>query len=268
MNAKMRSRILSLPFARVLCDAVVNVGNKRFARSFPDKSNLLQNAADNRRSSRCFIVGNGPSLALSDLELLKDEDCFAANHIYKLFDKTEWRPRYYVIQDRYTVLDRDLCNMGSEVIFAGSYFLRRANISIPDNLYAFYDKRDLNLNSEFLSFSDDISRYVSVNYTVTYTMIQIAVSLGYRELYLLGIDHAYSIETDNRGRVVKKRNVRNHAFDDVNKETVANIAGMEKAYRSALHYSQSTGNFSIFNATNGGNLEVFDRVFLKEVISC
>ena len=36
---------------------------------------------------RCFIVGNGPSLTIEDLEKIKNEFCFAANRIYTLYDK-------------------------------------------------------------------------------------------------------------------------------------------------------------------------------------
>ena len=48
---------------------------------------------------RCFIIGNGPSLKIADLEKIKNEYTFGANRIYELFDKTDWRPRYYCLQD-------------------------------------------------------------------------------------------------------------------------------------------------------------------------
>ena len=44
---------------------------------------------------RCFIVGNGPSLKNTKLDLIKNEFSFAMNRISMIFDFTEWRPSYY-----------------------------------------------------------------------------------------------------------------------------------------------------------------------------
>ena len=38
---------------------------------------------------RCFIIGNGPSLKLEDLNRLKNEITIASNKIYLIFNKTE-----------------------------------------------------------------------------------------------------------------------------------------------------------------------------------
>ncbi|HJD45240.1 MAG TPA: hypothetical protein H9909_00215, partial [Candidatus Mediterraneibacter norfolkensis] len=51
------------------------------------------------KGERCFVIGNGPSLTAEDLELLKGEITFAANRIYMLFDRTDWRPTYYFCAD-------------------------------------------------------------------------------------------------------------------------------------------------------------------------
>ena len=48
---------------------------------------------------RCFIVGNGPSLRCEDLDMLKQEITFGSNYIYKIFNKTDWRPTYYFNSD-------------------------------------------------------------------------------------------------------------------------------------------------------------------------
>ncbi|MGR9000028.1 MAG: hypothetical protein ACU88J_13410, partial [Gammaproteobacteria bacterium] len=45
---------------------------------------------------RCFIIGNGPSLATMNLTLLKDEIAIGLNRIYLLFDRMPFRPTYYV----------------------------------------------------------------------------------------------------------------------------------------------------------------------------
>ncbi|MCC8155583.1 MAG: hypothetical protein LIP01_16240 [Tannerellaceae bacterium] len=52
---------------------------------------------DTKIGKRCFIVGNGPSLAIDDLNMIAGEDSFASNGIFGLLDKTVWRPTYYFL---------------------------------------------------------------------------------------------------------------------------------------------------------------------------
>ena len=51
------------------------------------------------QGKRCFIIGSGPSLTVSDLDHLKGEYTFASNKIFAVFDKTAWRPTFYVVSD-------------------------------------------------------------------------------------------------------------------------------------------------------------------------
>lgn len=265
MDANSRAKVLALPGMRTICDFVVNCGNKRYVNAAGvAREDLLNEITLRRSSNRCFIVGSGPSLSANDLDLIAGEDSFAANHIFKVFDSTNWRPKFYVLQDRYTNLELQLSQIECEYMFLGSYFLRNHSFVIPNNAFPFYDRRDLG-HRDYLSFSQDILRFISVNYTVTYTMIQIAYALGYSEVYLIGIDHSYAVETDDKGAVVKRNTVRNHAYDD-KQEVVANIAGMNRAYLSAKKFADSQPDFSIYNSTRGGRLEVFPRVTLEEVL--
>ncbi|MFL2938571.1 MAG: hypothetical protein ACJZ7A_05680 [Opitutales bacterium] len=54
-----------------------------------------------RNSTRIFIIGNGPSLKVRDLDLLHkhDELSFAFNKIYLAFEQTKYRPTYYMVED-------------------------------------------------------------------------------------------------------------------------------------------------------------------------
>ena len=56
----------------------------------------------------CFIIGNGPSLTVEDLDTLhqKGIDTFAVNRIYQIFPKTDWRPTYFVSTDAVMLRDK------------------------------------------------------------------------------------------------------------------------------------------------------------------
>ena len=51
----------------------------------------------------CFIVGLGPSLQVDKLNWLKDNgiNSFSVNSVFMIYDKTDWRPTYYVVGDTY-----------------------------------------------------------------------------------------------------------------------------------------------------------------------
>lgn len=64
---------------------------------------------DIHRGNRAVVIGNGPSLKISDLDRLKDEITFASNRIYLAFEDTEWRPTYYTMCD--AVVARENCDL-------------------------------------------------------------------------------------------------------------------------------------------------------------
>ena len=50
-----------------------------------NKSKRLRNLKGVAAGKRCFIVGNGPSLTVEDLERIQNEDSFACNYIFRIF---------------------------------------------------------------------------------------------------------------------------------------------------------------------------------------
>ena len=61
----------------------------------------LRMLKDTHLGEMCFIIGNGPSLSADDLEVLHKNNVlsFGFNRIFLMFDKTNWRPDFYVSQD-------------------------------------------------------------------------------------------------------------------------------------------------------------------------
>lgn len=89
-------------------------------------------------------------------------------------------------------------------------------------------------------------------YTVTYANIQLAVFMGFSEIYLLGVDHNYN--TSN--------NAESNYSNLINNTTLYNPPRTDKstlAYRKARKVCDEMG-VKIFNATRGGCLEEFERI--------
>lgn len=268
LKADTRRAILSIPFAREVSNAIVNLNNSYFYSAINRQRHfdqIIRDLGGTKEGKSCFIVGNGPSLTIEQLEAIKDRDCFGANRIYKMFEQTDWRPLYYVIQDRYDNTRGVYENLDVNTLFVSDFYWREHGMNNPSAI-CYHINRTLNQRGN-IPFSEDCSKYIQAASTVTYTMLQLAVYMGYSTIYLIGMDHTYATVTNDRGVVIQRNNVRNHAFEDERpNEVVANITYMEDAYNTARKYCDEHG-VRIYNATIGGALEIFDRVDFYDIIN-
>ena len=268
MNKKYRNIITKIPSIHKLARLIMYNNGKIFFRKLYKKNQydeLFRKLHNSCAGKRCFIVGNGPSLRVSDLELLKYEDCFGANEIHRIFSKTSWRPKYYIIVDRYTkTTPVEIAEVDSQIVFLSDYYWRFNRVLREDAICL---KQRYFFEDSFPLFSDDISKYIYVGETVTYAALQIAVYLGYTEIYLIGVDHNYCKMLDQKGKLVSDGVKRNHFFiDEEPEDIIANVYGMEKAYLAASEFCKKKG-VEIYNASRGGKLEVFKRVELEKVLN-
>lgn len=225
------------------------------------------------KNERCFIVGNGPSLLIEDLELLKNEYSMASNKIFQLYGKTEWRPTYYFVDDPYvirtTFQDKQSYLKVVGQSRAGFTSTRRKMFEYRDdedtqNVFFYKTVNDLKKGKP--GFADDCAECVYTSYTITYTMLQLAVYMGFEKIYLLGIDHNYSAEKNLKGEIIRNPKVKNHTKymdeNNFNIEHIPEIGVMSLGYEVAADYAKKHG-IEIYNATRGGKLETFERVNLN-----
>lgn len=210
------------------------------------------------KGERCFIIGNGPSLNTEDLEKLRKEKTFSSNRVYNIFENTDWRSTYYCVQDYELIKNsrEEISKMSS----CSTAFLGRAlGIEYP-KFYKFLSIR-LKIKDFYPEpplFSDDISKCIYEGMTVSYMCLQIAIYMGFKEIYLLGVDHSYSVTLEPDGSVTQFEGVSDHFSE---KDKIDNLPLLYKstlAYESAKKYADEH-NIKIYNATRGGKLEVFER---------
>ena len=60
---------------------------------------ILRRYRNHFRGRPAFIVGNGPSLRISDLDMLRGHLTLASNKIYLSFEETLWRPHFLFMED-------------------------------------------------------------------------------------------------------------------------------------------------------------------------
>lgn len=211
---------------------------------------------------RCFIIGNGPSLTTNDLNYLKNEITFAFNRIYYVFDRTEWRPTYYFSEDDKTIFKSkdEINNLRIEKKFFPVNFPRDYNIHFEDSNYYIFKFGDRNIEPKF---SVDIVRGIYWGNTVAYTAIQMAVYMGIKEIFLLGIDHNFSKMMNDKGEIVLDKSVKDYFTEEYNADKddlyIPNVEVSTRAFAAAKKYADKN-NLKIYNATRGGKLEIFERV--------
>ena len=229
----------------------------------------LSRFKDCNKGKRCFIIGNGPSLTVEDLDKLKGEDCFGSNGIWELYGKTDWRAKYYCL------IDGDYSEqIGADIAIpmdasAESFFLlgnlQRYHPVVQERSNAnFYYQPTVTiytilshklLKSQYPRISEDIAKCVYPCGTVTYEAMQIALYMGYDEIYLLGLDHSYRNGSHFSGGGAYSTNV--DGSEDLRSWTWGYELFRKTAERRGV---------KVMNATRGGMLEVFPRVNLDEVL--
>ena len=215
---------------------------------------------------RVFIIGNGPSLNTLNLSLLKNEITFGVNGIYLNYEKMGFMPTYYVVEDLLVAEDRsdEINELKNTIKFFGNYLnycLKNSEDVIWTNTIVNY--HDYN---DFPHFSTNACRKIWVGGTVSYINLQLAFYMGFKEIYLIGFDHNYIIPSSakNDGVIIESTE------DDINHFHPGYfgkgyrwhdpiVPRMEKALYKAKIYFENN-NKRIFNATNGGFLEVFERI--------
>jgi FkbM family methyltransferase len=221
-----------------------------------------------RGRDRCFVIGNGPSLKKTNLELLKDEITFAVNGFFLKMPELSWAPTFYVVEDHLVAEDRaEQINAlrGPTKLFP--IYLGYCLEEGPDTI--FFNHRPRKSYPHGFDFSTNASEITYAGCTVTFTSLQLAFYFGFKEIYLVGVDASYALPDD-----VKRQNeygvgVLDMASDDPNHFDPSyfgkgyrwhdpQVDKMIESYKEALRVTTNSGQ-NIYNATVGGALEVFPR---------
>lgn len=246
---------------------------KRIAKKQYKLNNLVCNSLnklkDYHYEETCFIIGTGPSLKVEDLMKIKEKGIitFAPNRIFEITEKNDWQPTYYICQDHHIIktFGERIATTPSTMSFLPIEY----KDVFKDPKFNFFVLRERDYYPEMPKFSNDVSKYIDQGYTVTFGAIQMAAFMGFKRIYLLGVDHNYSVYRDSKGRPIRQNNQKSDypevMSNYMNDKTFPRIEESTIAYDKAEKESRKLG-FRIFNATRGGKLEAFERVDFDELM--
>lgn len=211
----------------------------------------LQHYRNKYAGKRCFIIATGPSLTLEDVRKLKNEITFGMNSICMLFDKLGWETTFYGVQDPYVYekMKNGISSLKDSTLLVGDIVYQSSKCNaIPFSVN--YLNHRHTYKKLMTKFSSNPSLEVYDGYTITYSLMQIAAYMGFKEIYLLGNDCSYSSDP-------KKQHFAD--FGHVDPTAVDARRRILFSYQVAKDYADRH-NFTIYNATRGGQLEIFQRV--------
>ena len=201
---------------------------------------------------RCFVVALGPSLSFKDLDTLHEhnEKCISMNRIFLGYDKTEWRPDYYIVSDYAAIKGKinDIPLLAKKAVFVSDLSWFEEDVR-GKNFYKYHSYECFG-EGKAKGFSEDFAKGSYWGRTINYDAVQLAVFLGFSEIYLIGAD------CDNySGNPKDQHFVKNYDTHVLHLHTDEII----NSFSLAKEYAEKNG-IKIMNATRGGKLDTLDRV--------
>jgi hypothetical protein len=252
---------------------------------YRENSRLAGRHANERR---CFVIGNGPSLKDIDLKPLADEYTIGANSFYKHPDAGFIGLDYLCINDPHFMSDEPRSvswhRTIAEKLPTTHLVLNEAARSLvrAHHLYSGHEVFYVGWGPRThraASINLDLTRPLNIGMTTGSSVaIPLALTLGFREIYLIGFDcnwlagtstsyhfyqtHEYFPEFDSVGK-----DTRGFSYED----EVRSVLREFESHRLLREKAEQLG-VRIVNATTGGLLDVYERrdfaeCFPKEVSS-
>lgn len=217
------------------------------------------------RGEKAVILCNGPSLNKVDFDLVGSE-CFTfgLNKIDLLFDRSSFRPSCIVAVNSLVIeQNRDFYNETDIPLFLDSIATRSRWVNSRNNV-AF-----LHSGGRQDGFARDCSMSINPGFTVTYVALQLAFHMGFSRVGLVGADHTFATKGP-ANKIADGESIDESHFDP---RYFSNVKWqLPDLFESEVAYTRANNTYhahdrKIFNCTEGGKLEVFDRLPLTEFLS-
>lgn len=240
-----------------------------------ERAILRKNRTLNNRHAgeRCFILATGPSIKQQDLKLLRGETCIALSNFFVHQDYSVIKPRYYCVAGYHQSISKTAWT---------EWFGEMATAT--DSAVMFFslnDRKDIERSGLFsrraihyLQYANwskisgrkvDITRSVPSPQSVTIMALEVALYMGFKNIYLLGCDHDWLLHLDTSKHFYEENQ---HALVRAGYDewAGADIELQCQCYIRLWQQYKELGRIArgksicIYNATAGGILDVFPRV--------
>lgn len=244
------------------------------------------------KGQRCFVMGNGPSLNQTPLDKLEGEVVWGVNRCHLLYDRVSWRPKFYCAVDHRVTpsispeIDAQTLELPDTTFFMPEQYAGLRDWEDRENIVWTREKLQDPAQGADGYFATNPPDFIRTPNTVTITCIQLAVFMGFNPIYLIGCDAKWlmpeglakgegQVRDPGTGELVENFALTmeadsdpNHFHADYFKKgdawTAPNLGGQLYGYSRVKEKCDDLG-VDVFNATVGGELEVFSRVIFAEL---
>jgi hypothetical protein len=237
---------------------------------------------DKHQGRRGFVIATGPSLKTQDISFLADEVTFVMSGFWKHPAIEQWQPTYYCLSDPvYFDGSEPMKNFFESMTGRATQSIFFAPVSAVDTI----EKQRLlpPEQTHLVDFKGDLdghkikdldfAKSVPAAMTVSQFCLMAAIYMGCSPIYLLGFDHDWlSHRSTHRhfyeglGGLEAHPEVKPELKDHSYKLVMECALIIWKGYETLREYAQQRG-ILIYDATNGGFLDVFPRVNYESVVA-
>lgn len=282
--------LIFLNFYRNLKFIIVKIFNRELRVELKKNDNDCFNDNLNSKSDLCFVLGNGPSLKKINHDKLINQDVFAVNFFFNndwfkklksvnyfftdpaIFgDCNKQKLSEIAINDIAKLLDNKSVKRIIIPYQRKKQWLRIfGGVSGMDKMRYYYSNNEFVFNNlKFLKPSDNFYK----GQTVVINALLYAMALGYKKIYLLGIDltgflEKYELNSNFQEHSYRKSKSQIVHIDMSSEDNEFNLKIHGKMFEQFKYVKKiaEKNNIKIFNATPGGALDVFERINFEKLI--
>ena len=211
---------------------------------------------DIHRGQRAFILGNGPSLAKTDVSQLQNEISLGMNRVFLAFPQWGFETNYFL-----SVNDLVIEQSAQDISALGmpKFLSWRSHNNIAEDDHTMF----LHSTYERPRFASDMRGRVWEGATVTYTALQLAYFMGCDPVILIGVDHSFNTKGPANTTITSQGDDPDHFdagyFGRGFRWQLPDLDTSEVAYLMAREAYAADGRL-VLDATIGGKLSIFPKV--------
>lgn len=226
---------------------------------------------------RLFILCCGASIRSMDLTVLENEITMAVHSFYLHKDIKRIKPTYYCNakwEQSLKDLEEPYCKELKQYVGNAQYFFSVDEKELIEKIDVF-EQEELNYYqygpSNLLYEEIDLCQKIMPIQSVPILCLQLALYMGFKEIYLLGTehdtlvalqyDHFYNKEESIISRSCEETD-ETGKLNDTYSHQVQCTYNLWEQYKVLKKIAEKKG-VKIYNATIGGQLDIFDRVDFK-----
>lgn len=236
------------------------------------------------KKNRLFVLCSGPSIQKMDLTVLKNEITMAVHSFYLHKDISVIQPAYYCnAQWEYNekttekVAEAYLKDLKKTVGKSQYFFsihekeiIDRIQVFTPEEIHYYCYGKVSSLYEEV-----DLCRGIMPVHSVPVICIQLAIYMGFKEIYLLGTEHdflatkKYAYFYDRKQSVTGNTDITTDADSNLTmhfSDALADAYALWENYKVVKRIAEKN-DIRIYNATLGGALDLFPRVDFDSLFS-